>query len=90
MPEIVIEQHPGFNTIYSGYRGNEFLFRIEYHGPGQGGQPVVNQGWRLLEVRWHKTRFGRPVQNKNPRYALISVHDTLDDAKNAATERYSN
>lgn len=89
MAEITITQHPGFDTIYSGYRGSEYLFRIEYHGPGDRGQPIVNQGWRLLEVRWHKTRSGRPVTNKNPRYALVGVYNTKDDAEDAAIECFS-
>jgi hypothetical protein len=88
MTEITIVPHKYYDNISLGYRGNEFLFRIAYAGPAKGGQPIVDQGWRLYEVRWHKTRFGRPVRSKNPRYALISVHETRIEAEKAAMERY--
>lgn len=68
------------SILLHGFRDGVPIFKIEYNGPGDFGQPVVNQGWNLFEARWHKTRFGQPVKNKYPRWARIGVHDTKGQA----------
>ena len=66
-------------------------FRIEYHGPGEDGQPIKNQGWRIYEARWHKTRRGLPVKRsrsqQKPRWALIEVCETEAEARELIAAR---
>ena len=79
--------HRGSKT--TGYREGVPIFQIRYAGPSMDGQPIVNQGWRLYEMRWHKTRRGHgPVTNKYPREALIDVFETREIALDAAKEKY--
>ena len=73
----------------TGYIDGKPVFRIVYAGPGMDGQPIVNQGWRLYEMRWHRKRRGvRKVKNRYPREALVDVFDTEEDALDAAEDRY--
>ena len=55
------------------------LYKVEYCGPA-GNVQIVNQGWRVYEARWHQKRFGLPVKNRYPRWALMAVFETEDEA----------
>lgn len=71
-----------------GYRGGNPIFKVEYYG-SPPGIPIKDEGWRLYEMRWHKTRFGKPVKNKYAREALVGVFETQEQALDSARVRYS-
>ena len=60
------------------------LYRIEYVGSGDDGTQIVDQGWRVYAMTWHKHRFGRPVVNKYAREKLIGVCESREEARNFA------
>ena len=71
----------------TGFRDGRPIFFIEYHG-SPPGVPIKDEGWRLYEARWHKTRFGQPVINKYPRKKLIDVFESRSEATSEALKRY--
>ena len=85
---VILERRNG--RIAGGPVGGRPLFEILYYGPGEKGTTIVNQGWRLYEARWHKTRFGKPVVNKYARWALVGVFGSEADALDAARKRWHN
>ena len=72
----------------SGFVDGEPVFKMEYYGPGEDGQQIANQGWRIYEARWHTMRQGRPVQNRRPRWALVGVFDSQSDAEAEIERRW--
>ncbi len=72
----------------TGRRDGIPVFTISYCSSPTPGIPIVNDGWRLYEIRWHKTRFGKPVKNKNPREALVGTFQSKARALEEARTRY--
>ena len=85
MVELIRARH---GDKLTGYRDGAPVFKMEYAGPGDDGQRIANQGWRVYEARWHATRQGRPVQNRRPRWAMVGVFDSQDGAMGEIERRW--
>ncbi len=59
---------------------------ISYAGPTQDGLPVKDQGWRLYELTYARSRNGQPIKRKiqHPYRKLRGVFATYDEASDAA------
>lgn len=51
-------------------------YKIDYCPPGDGGQQIEDQGWRVYEARWHKAY--RNAQQH--RWTLVDVFATQEEA----------
>lgn len=85
---MIVHLREAGTTEFIGRTEERPIFRIWYNAPPPGGGQIPNMGWNLFEARWHRTRQGRPVKNRYPRWARLGVYDTRLEALNAAIEHF--